>query len=164
MKQPAFILFNNPCNVWPLVCSFFVTAHYVCMCMYVFRGTRQDFFPREPWPAKILSKASIFVQPALACTPCCTPSIADGRESPAWFPETTSGAQILSLVFSLFSSVFFFSMSQTCCCKMWLQKMSNRKKIYYLAVTITFWRMRENCRTRLPSVWLNGTKCYCCKS
>lgn len=32
----------------------------------------QHFLPREPWPDKILSKATIFARPALARTPCCT--------------------------------------------------------------------------------------------
>lgn len=73
----------------------------------------------QPNPPKILSNAAIFVQPALTCAPCCTPNIADGRESPAWFPKTTPGAQILALVFGLFS-FFFFSMRQKCWCKIFV--------------------------------------------
>lgn len=78
--------------------SFFSVSVLVYVCVCKIERAHHNFLPREPWPAKfsaVFSAAPIFVQPALACAPCCTPNIAHGRESPAWSFKATPGAQAL---------------------------------------------------------------------
>lgn len=82
----------------PLALLLFFMSVLVCVRVCEIERAHHNFLPREPWPAKlsaVLSTAPIFVQPALACAPCCTPNIAHGRESPAWSFKATPGAQAL---------------------------------------------------------------------
>lgn len=63
--------------------------------------------------------------------PRCTPNMADGRESPAWFPKTTPGAQNPRSCFQpAFSCFFFFSVRQMCCCKIFLVTGNVKKEKY----------------------------------
>lgn len=71
------------------VVFFFFLLVYVCghvwTCMIVRECIRisSPGTCDQPNPPKILSNATIFVQPALACALCCRPNIADGRDSKA---------------------------------------------------------------------------------
>lgn len=116
----------------------------------------------QPDPPKILSNATIFVQPALASAPCCTPNNADGRESPAWFPKTTPGAEILALVFRLFSSfpVFFYEAN------MLLQDFCGhfcREKLFRCrSHSLEDVGEKQNKACFCVTLVKNGTTCYCC--
>lgn len=70
----------------------------VCVCVYegvweIVRESTSRFPPQgamtSQTPLRSLVMLLFFAQPALACAPCCTPNIADGRESPEWFLKTT---------------------------------------------------------------------------
>lgn len=99
--------------VYAMSFVFFFLLVYVCVhvwtCMIVRECIRisSPGTCDQPNPPKILSNATIFVQPALACALCCTPNIADGRDSKAWFPKTTPAAQLATLVLRLFCSFFY---------------------------------------------------------
>lgn len=75
--------------------SFISFSLHICLCVLV--GVWEHIrisstgIQDQPSPSKILSNATIFVQSALACAPCCTANIAYGRKCPH-FPKTTSSA------------------------------------------------------------------------
>lgn len=116
--------FLSSSTAWPVGFSPFMREHITISS------------PGEPWPAKPPPIRTLVMQLFLCILPWhvpprCTPNMADGRESPAWFPKTTPGAQNPRSCFQpAFSCFFFFSVRQMCCCKIFLVTGNVKKEKY----------------------------------
>lgn len=110
-----------------------VLSACACACVDVYdrqRGCIRISSPGtcdQPNPPKILTNATIFAQPALACAPCYTPNTAD-VSSMISKDNFRSTAHYFCFEAFLF---FFFSMWKICCCKVFVVTGNGKWKSSY---------------------------------